>query len=793
MVVRLGKCFEFGAALALAVACGSHTQGDDDDGVGGSTTYAGMGGRTPATGGSAGSLEGGAPSTDGGRASGGASGQHRGGASSSQAGGTGAQAGRATGGEAGDPAGGEPSVTAGDGGAPAAGSGNVGEPLAVLDLSGLDRSALGYPAPAGVAEARARADEIVAGLSLNQKVTLLQGSGVGVVGGTLAAGPVPALGFNDGPGGVSNLTGVTAFPAPITLAASWDRELVERWAKAMGAEQRAKGVAVQLGPMMNFTRVPQAGRNFESFGEDPYLAAELAFVDVRGIQSNKVVATAKHFVGNEQETNRQTQNSQIDERTLHEIYYLPFEASVSAGVGSVMCAYNRVNGVYACENPTTLGDLKGALGFSGWVMTDWGANHGSGAATAGLDQEMPYYTYFSASALSSNPRLDDMAARVVTSAVRVGVLDDPPGAAIANATSAEHTALALEAASAGTTLLKNEGAALPFEDDVKSVLVLGTAGDVAPYSTGSGSAHVNGPYVTSPFDAISARAPVGTTVTYARGDAGDEAAAVAAAAEADAVVIVASVASGEFDDRPSLSLGSAVDSLVSAVAAVNGRTVVALDVPGAVMMPWLDAVSGVLVAWYPGQENGSALASVLFGDTNPSGKLPVSFPAVSTDLPVPLATSTIPYSEGLALGYRWFDSHDLDPLFEFGFGLSYTTFAYEGLELREGAEPGAVDVSFLLTNTGEREGSEVAQVYLGFPAAAEEPPRVLRGFERVTLAVGEVRRVHVTLPPRTFSCWSSTAHARYAPSGTYTVSVGSSSRALPLSATFEVVGLAAEP
>jgi beta-glucosidase len=342
-------------------------------------------------------------------------------------------------------------------------------------------------------------------------------------------------------------------------------------------------------------------------------------------------------------------------------------------------------------------------------------------------------------------------------------------------------------------LLKNDGPALPFGDDVKSIVVLGTAGDITPLSTGGGSAQVRGAYVTSPFDAISARAPVGTTVTYVQGDAGDEAEAVVAAGEADAVVIVASVASGEFTDRSSLYLSAAVDSLVSAVAAVNPRTVVVLDVPGVVMLPWLDAVSGLLVAWYPGQENGSALASVLFGDANPSGKLPISFPAVATDLPVPSSASTIPYSEGLALGYRWFDSRGMAPLFEFGFGLSYTTFAYEGLELLQGEQPGAVDVSFTLRNTGERAGSEVAQVYLAFPAAAEEPPRVLRGFERVMLAAGEKRRVHVTLPARAFACWSATAHARYAPGGTYTVSVGSSSRALPLSASFEVVGFGAVP
>jgi beta-glucosidase len=673
------------------------------------------------------------------------------------------------------------------GGEDAGGAEAGGELLGVLDLSALDAGALAYPAPPGVAAARTRAETIVAGMTLSDRVTLLHGGAAGIIGGTAAAGAIPALSFDDGPAGVAHVPGGTAFPAPITLAATWDRDLVERWAAAMGAEQRAKGVAVQLGPMMNLARVPLAGRNFESFGEDPYLSAELAFADVQGIQSNHIVATAKHFVGNEQETNRMTEDSLIDERTLHELYYLPFEASVSAGVGSVMCSYNKLNGVYACENPAALGDLKGTLAFSGWVMTDWGAQHGPGAAAAGLDQEMPSAGYFSESGLAG-ARVDDMAARVVTSLVRVGVLDDPPtGSPYADVTSAEHSALAREAAIAGTTLLKNEGGALPFGDDVRSIVVLGAAGGTSPYSTGSGSAQVSASHITSPLEAISARAPAGTSVTYVSGES--ESAATAAAAEADVAVVVVAVDSGESFDRASLSLDGRTDSLIAAVAAVNPRTVVVLDVPGAVMLPWLDAVSGLVVAWYPGEENGNALAAVLFGDVNPSGKLPVSFPSAAADLPAPSLDASVVYSEGLALGYRALDAQGLEPRFEFGFGLSYTTFAYDALELREGAAPGSVDVSFELTNTGTRSGSEVAQLYLSYPAEAGEPPRVLRGFERVELEPGERRRVHLALPARAFACWSATSHARYVPSGTYGVSVGSSSRRLPLAASFEVVGL----
>ncbi len=331
---------------------------------------------------------------------------------------------------------------AGTGGAPAqAGAGMTNEAGAggevgtassdgrfTLDLSGLTRDILAYPPPAGVTDARRQAARIVAALTADEKMTLLAGSRPGVVGGIAAVGPLPELSMDDGPGGVARLNDVTAFPDPITLAATWDRDLVQRWGAAMGAEERGKGVAVQLGPELNLSRSPLGGRDFEGFGEDPYLAAELAGEDVTGIQSNMIVATAKHFVGNEQELNRMTENSVIDERTLHEVYYLPFEAAVSAGVGSVMCSYNQVNGLYACDNPTTLGDLKNELGFSGWVMTDWNATHGPDAAVSGLDMEMPGARYFTAANISEFPAstIDEMATRVVTSLLRLGVVDNPP-------------------------------------------------------------------------------------------------------------------------------------------------------------------------------------------------------------------------------------------------------------------------------------------------------------------------------------------------------------------------------
>jgi beta-glucosidase len=331
-------------------------------------------------------------------------------------------------------------------------------------------------------------------------------------------------------------------------------------------------------------------------------------------------------------------------------------------------------------------------------------------------------------------------------------------------------------------------AALPLDTNIKSIAVLGSAGGDTPLSVGGGSAQVATRFVVSPFAAIQSQAPSTVSVTYARGDGGDLDQAVAAAATADAAVVFAAVASAEGYDRDSLALPSDVDALISAVAVVNPRTIVVLHVPGAVLMPWLDRVGAVLVAWYPGEQNGSAIAPILFGTANPSGKLPVSFPRSASDLPTVSGDMTVPYSERLAIGYRALDAKGIAPLFPFGHGLSYTTFAYSDLTLSTAAAPGSIKVGFTLRNTGARAGTEVAQLYLGFPEAAGEPPRLLRGFEHVALDAGESRQVTLTLGPRDLSCWNPTAHARFVPSGTYTVAVGSSSRDLPLQTSVQVVG-----
>jgi beta-glucosidase len=664
-----------------------------------------------------------------------------------------------------------------------------GQSLGELDLCGLGPTGLeATSALPGLTEAQSRARAIVQGLSQADKLKLVQGAPGAYVGNVSGVAGLPPIILQDGPAGVAGFHDVTAFPAPIAFAASWDADLVESFGEAMGAEERGKGALIQLSPMMNLARTPAGGRIFEGFGEDPFLSGVLSAREVVGIQSQKVVATAKHYVGNEQETNRSGGDSQIDERTLHEIYYEPFAASIEAGVGAVMCSYNRINGAYACENESTLSALKSGLGFSGFVVSDWGATHSTAAsANAGLDLEMPLGQYFGqlGTALDAGTvapaRLDDMATRILTALIRVGALDDPPsGTGASVVTSTAHATLARQAATESIVLLKNADKMLPLSA-TQSVLVVGEAGNTKPSTGGGGSSFVEAPYVVSPLAALRAR--TGVSVSY---DDGTTNSVVSAAGLAGVAIVFVTVPSTEGADRPSLATGQ--DDLIARVAAANPNTIVVLNTPGAVLMPWLGSVRAVLVGWYPGQENGNALASVLYGDENPSGKLPLSFPASEGDLPMPSASLTVPYDEKLAIGYRALDTAGTKPLFPFGFGLSYTSFSYSTLSLAPSSTPGAVTASFNVTNTGDRAGAEVAQLYLEFPADAGEPPRLLRGFTRLMLAPGETQVGAIELLPRAFSCWSAATHSRYVPSGTYQIAVGASSRDLALHGSLTIEG-----
>jgi beta-glucosidase len=535
----------------------------------------------------------------------------------------------------------------------------------------------------------------------------------------------------------------------------------------------------------------------------------------------------KHYALNDQETNRATDSSDADERTMQEIDLPPFEAAVKAGVASVMCSYNRVNSIYACENPTLLRTyLDTQFGFTGWVMSDWGATHSTVAsANAGLDMEMPSGTYYGSALQAAvqngsvtTATLNDMVSRILLPMFRLGLFDHVPAegdtAANANASTPDHIALATKVAEQGAVLLKNVGGVLPISGAGKKIAVIGTAAGPmgAPLAAqGYGSAHV--PLVglqtstVSPLQSITTRAQQdGDTVTYA--DSSDASAAAAVAGAADTAIVFIYDTETEGLDRTDLNAHSGTcsvftgctfdttdqNALVSAVAAANPHTIVVVQSGGPTAMPWLSQVSGVVEDWFPGQVDGDAIAPLLFGDVNFSGKLPLTFPKSLADDPLQ-STAQYPgvtvdgdtvgphstYSEGLLVGYRWYDAKGIQPLFPFGYGLSYTTFAYSGLSVSSTAS--GASVSFTITNTGTRAGAEVAQVYLAMPAAAGEPPKQLKGFQKVSLNPGASTRVTIPLDTRAFQYWDSSAHNWATTHGAYTVMVGGSSGNLPLQGT----------
>ncbi|HMC71995.1 MAG TPA: glycoside hydrolase family 3 C-terminal domain-containing protein, partial [Mycobacteriales bacterium] len=535
--------------------------------------------------------------------------------------------------------------------------------------------------------------------------------------------------------------------------------------------------------------------------------------------------TVKHYALNDQETNRMSDSSDADERTMQEIHLPAFEAAVrQAHVASVMCSYNRINGVYGCENPYLLtGVLKKQFGFPGWVMSDWGATHSTvKAAKAGLDQEQNISsgTYFSSALKTavqthqvSMSRLNDMVLRLMRGLFAAGVFDNPPPsepqAATADVNTPQERATALEAAEGGAVLLKNSGGALPIQGTGKRIAVIGDpAGPVGAqnFYQGGGSSKVPiagpNPNVVSPLEGITTRAEAdGDVVTYADGHALADAAATAAAADV-AVVFVGDGAS-EGTDRTTLAADNRTctlfgctpsspvsqDQLVAQVASVNPHTIVVLQTGNPVSMPWLSSVRGVLEMWYPGEQDGNAAAALLFGDVDPSGKLPYTFPKKMSDTPIRSASqwpgvndqSGVPrsrYSEKLLVGYRWYDAKHITPLFPFGFGLSYTTFRYGHLHVTP--TPSGAVVRFTVTNTGNRTGADVAQLYLSSPASAHEPPKQLKSYNKVLLLPGQTQTVTLTLDTRAFSYWNTSAHGWRVASGCYVVHVGDSSRNLPL-------------
>ncbi len=615
----------------------------------------------------------------------------------------------------------------------------------------------------------------------------------------------------------------TALPSGLATAASWDPKIAYANGAMIGAEARAKGFNVMLAGAANLARDPRTGRNFEYFGEDPLLSGILAGESIRGIQDQHVISTLKHFALNDQETNRTLLDAKIDMAAFRESDLLAFQIALERGnPGSIMCSYNLINGVHACENPLLLDEiLRKQWRYRGWVMSDWGALHSTkDAAMAGLDQEsgaewdsQPFFgeplTAAIAAGIVPASRLDEMVFRVLSTMFAHGLVDDAPTPAPLDVEAGAR--VAQQAAEAGIVLLRNKGSILPLSRNVRRIAVIGAHADVGVMS-GGGSSQVlpiggaaaeitiveHGvpipfPLIfdpSSPLRAIAAKAPQ-AKVTYSDGKNLTEVAALAKSS--DIAIVFATRWEAEGHDAENLSLPNGQDKLIATVAAANPRSIVVLETGNPVLMPWLSKTAAVIEAWYPGARGGEAIANVLFGDINPSGHLPMTFPASAQQLPraeVPgrvIEWNTnfrVDYSEGSDVGYRWYHARNLTPLFPFGFGLSYTSFRYGGVHLRGGK---TIAADFSVTNTGKRTGAEVAQIYALVPLPKGGERKRLIGWGKVELAPGETKQVSITADPRLLGHFDEAAQGWRIDKGTYRVEIGDSAQDVRFSGSVKVV------
>lgn len=609
--------------------------------------------------------------------------------------------------------------------------------------------------------------------------------------------------------GGPNVRERSALPSGIATAATWNRDLAFAGGAMIGNEARLSGFNVHLAGGVNLMRDPRNGRNFEYGGEDPLLAGTMVGKAIAGIQSQHVVSTVKHYAINNQETSRNFVDVKIGEAAARQSDLLAFEFALKVGnPGSVMCSYNRVNGAYACENDWLLNRvLKQDFGFKGYVMSDWGATHSTiPAANAGLDQQSgwpfdksAYFNEALGEAVNNGhvtpARLDDMARRVLRSMYANGLFDVPLVATPEKIDYAAHAAVTRADEEEAIVLLKNSGI-LPLAASAKTIAIIGGHADVGVLS-GGGSAQVYpvggsavpnegpttfpGPIVYDPSSPMKALAALtGAKITYADGK--DKAAAARLAARSDIAIVFATQWTAESRDAPDLNLPDGQDALIEAVAKTNRRTAVVLETGGPVVMPWLPRVGAVVEAWYPGTAGGEAIANVLTGKVNPSGHLPASFPAGVGQLPRQIIDGDVadkaehPHAdydvEGAAVGYKWYQTKGLKPLFPFGHGLSYTSFATSGLSAQAQGKGVAVDVT--LANTGKTAGKAVAQIYIACPGAGWEAPQRLGAFDKVALAPGEKRALHLTVDPRLLGIWDASARGWVIKGGACRVEAGAS-------------------
>jgi beta-glucosidase len=677
---------------------------------------------------------------------------------------------------------------------------------------------------AGTPEQRAQA--MLAQMTLDEKLTLLEGyfatdfpptgftappearaGSAGYVPGIPRLGIPPQWQTDAGLGVASQSLALvkrprTALPSTLATAATWDPQMAFLAGQMIGGEARADGFNVILAGSVNLQREPRNGRNFEYAGEDPLLAGAVVGAEIAGIQSHEIIATTKHYAVNDQETDRAAGNSVIEEAALRTSDLLAFQLAIERGnPGSVMCAYNKINGIHACEHPFLLTQvLRNEWRWPGYVMSDWGAVHSTAkAANAGLDQETGFGLqrdgWFSAdklkAALSSRQitqaRVDEMARRVLQTMSAHGVIDNPvvPGTPI---DFAMHSYVTQRDAEAGIVLLKNAGYLLPLAGGGGIIALIGGHADKGVLS-GGGSSQVYpeggnavpgieptgwpGPvvyYPSSPVAELKKLLPH-ATITYT--DGADHEAAARAAAAADIAIVFATQWATESVDVP-LHLDGDQDALIESVANANRRTAVVLETGGPVLMPWADKVSAIVEAWYPGRMGGLAIARVLTGEVNPSGHLPATFPKGLDQLPHPEEPhkGDVNYTEGAAVGYKWFDQKGLQPLFPFGYGLSYTTFQFGRFAVAREGE--GLKATVEVTNTGDRPGADVVQVYVS--GGGWEAPRRLGGFARVEVAPGRTERVTIGIDPRLLATWDTRNPGWTRHGGTYYATVAHSSR-----------------
>ncbi len=677
-----------------------------------------------------------------------------------------------------------------------------------------------------------RADMVLKEMTLDEKIGLVHGEGMpgwgkprpnwylgnggaGFVLGVERLG-IPMIQMSDAAYGVrssaQNGRYSTALPSDLAAASSWDPEAACEYGALIGTELRAQGYNMTLGGGVNLTREPRNGRNFEYMGEDPILAGTMVGNRIKCEQAQHVIGDIKHYALNDQESGRNEVNVIIGERAMRETDLLAFQVGIGIGhPGAVMCSYNAVNGDFACENKHLLTDiLKNEWNFPGFVLSDWGGTHSTvKASAAGLDNEEPEDIFFGEKLKQAvqagqvpMSELDEHVRRILRSEFASGIVDYPVQKGVVNVEGGFATSR--DIAEHSMVLLKNAGSVLPLDPSaLHSIAIIGGHADSGMIS-GGGSAQVDPPgppsqwqahvwFPTSPLKAIAARAP-GVAMYFDRGTDPESAAEVAK--KADIAIVFAYQWTSEGMDVPTLSLPDHQDALIDAVAAANPKTIVVLETGAAVTMPWIDRVSGVLEAWYGGNRGADAVADILFGDVNPSAKLPITFPRSDADLPHPklvtpprgrhtrgeeaTPTFSVTYDEGLKVGYKWYDAENKPVLFPFGFGLSYTTYSYSDFKLSPGSDS-EVTVSFTVKNTGSRAGAEISEVYVALPASAGEPPKRLVGWSKTKLNPGESRALTLDIDPRFLSIYDEGTSGWKLVPGTYTFMVGGSSQSLPLS------------